>query len=405
MVGKMAGTNMPKTVERLTPLKVKNITEPGVYADGGGLYLTVSDSVAKSWIFRYSNQGRRREMGLGSVAKVGLADARKLTERASSTLALGIDPLDQRRELRLKGSNALTFSACAEQYIASHKSAWKNLKHGQQWENTLKTYAYPVIGDLTTDRITTDHILEILEPIWLEKAETATRVRGRIESILDWARTKGLREGENPARLKGHIDHLLPPSRKSKRVKHHAFLPWDDAPAFYSDLADMEGFAPKALKLVILTALRCGNVASAEWKEIDLNKQVWTIPGAKMKTGVEFRVPLSSEALQVIKSLPLTSEFLFPGLEDRPMTIAALTAVKNRMGREKITVHGFRTTFRTWASDSAHAPREVSEAALAHAVESKVEASYERTDHLERRRELMEKWADFLSSKANESLL
>lgn len=387
---------MPKTVERLTPLKVKSLHEKGDYADGGGLYLTVSDSGAKSWIFRYSNQGRRREMGLGSVTKVGLADARKLAERASSTLALGLDPLDQRRELRLKGSNAPTFSACAEQYIASHRPAWKNLKHGQQWENTLKTYAYPVIGDLTTDRITTDQILEILEPIWLEKAETATRVRGRIESILDWARTKGLREGENPARLKGHIDHLLPPSRKSKRVKHHAFLPWEDAPAFYSDLADMEGFAPKALKLVILTALRCGNVANADWKEIDLNKQVWTIPGEKMKTGVEFRVPLSSEALQVIKSLPQTSKFLFPGPEDRPMTIAALTAVKNRMGHKKITVHGFRTTFRTWASDSAHAPREVSESALAHVLENKVEASYARTDHLERRRELMEKWAKYL---------
>ena len=392
----MAGTNMPKTVERLTPLKVKSLHEKGDYADGGGLYLTVSDSGAKSWIFRYSNQGRRREMGLGSVTKVGLADARKLAERASSALALGIDPLDQRRELRLKGSNAPTFSACAEQYIASHKPAWKNLKHGQQWENTLKTYAYPVIGDLTTDRITTDHILEILEPIWLDKAETATRVRGRVESILDWARTKGLREGENPARLKGHIDHLLPPSRKSKRVKHHAFLPWEDAPAFYNELADMEGFAPKALKLVILTALRCGNVANAEWREVDIKKEVWTIPGEKMKTGVEFRVPLSSEALQVIKSLPPASKFLFPGLEDRPLTIAALTAVKNRMGKENITVHGFRTTFRTWASDSAHAPREVSEAALAHAIESKVEASYARTDHLERRRELMGQWAKFV---------
>ena len=387
---------MPKTVERLTPLKVKSLNEKGDYADGGGLYLTVSDSGAKSWIFRYSNQGRRREMGLGSVTKVGLADARKLAERASSTLALGLDPLDQRRELRLKGSNAPTFSACAEQYIASHKPAWKNLKHGQQWENTLKAYAYPVIGDLTTDRITTDHILEILEPIWLDKAETATRVRGRVESILDWARTKGLREGENPARLKGHIDHLLPPSRKSKRVKHHAFLPWEDAPAFYNELTDMEGFAPKALKLVILTALRCGNVANADWKEIDLNKQVWTIPGEKMKTGVEFRIPLSSEALRVVNSLPQTSQFLFPGVGEKPLTIAALTAVKNRMGKEKITVHGFRTTFRTWASDSAHAPREVSEAVLAHAVENKVEASYARTDHLERRRELMEQWAKFL---------
>ena len=396
---------MPKTVERLTPLKVKSITEPGVYADGGGLYLCVSKNGAKSWIFRYSSQGRRREMGLGSCLLVSLADARKKREECASALARGVDPLEQRRELKAKGNNAPTFSNCAEQYISTHKPSWKSLKHGQQWENTLKTYAYPVIGDLTTDRITTDHILEILEPIWLEKAETATRVRGRIESILDWARTKGLREGENPARLKGHIDHLLPPSRKSKRVKHHAFLPWEDAPAFYNELADMEGFAPKALKLVILTALRCGNVANAEWKEIDLTKQVWTIPGEKMKTGVEFRVPLSSEALQVIKSLPQTSKFLFPGLEDRPMTIAALTAVKNRMGHKKITVHGFRTTFRTWASDSAHAPREVSEAALAHAVESKVEASYARTDHLERRRELMEKWADFLSSKANESLL
>lgn len=231
---------MPKTVEKLTPLKVKSITEPGVYADGGGLYLCVSKTGAKSWIFRYSYQGRRREMGLGSCLLVSLADARKKREECASTLAREVDPLEQRRELKAKGNNAPSFSYCAEQYIATHKPSWKSLKHGQQWENTLKTYAYPVIGDLTTDRITTDHILEILEPIWLTKPETATRVRGRVESILDWARTKGLREGENPARLKGHIDHLLPPSRKSKRVKHHAFLPWEDAPAFYNELTDME---------------------------------------------------------------------------------------------------------------------------------------------------------------------
>lgn len=392
----MVGTDMPKIVERLNPLKVKNLHEKGDYADGGGLYLTVSATGAKSWIYRYSSDGRRREMGLGSVTKVGLGEARKLAERASSSLALGLDPLDQKRELALKGTNALTFRTCAEQYIASHKPGWRNPKHAQQWENTLKTYADPVIGDLSTDQITTDQIMTILEPIWLTKSETATRVRGRIESILDWAKTKGLREGENPARLRGHLDHLLPPSKKSRRVKHHPYLPWENAPTFIKALDEMDGLAPKALKLVILTALRGGNVVGAEWREIDLDKKIWSIPAGKMKAGIEFRVPLSTETVRLLKSLPSTSHFLFPGRNDKPMTTAALTAVKDRMGHEDIAVHGFRTTFRTWASDSAQAPREVSEAALAHVLENKTEASYARTDHLERRRELMEQWASFL---------
>ena len=388
---------MPKTVERLTPLKVKSLHEKGDYADGGGLYLTVSDTGAKSWIFRYSNQGRRREMGLGSITKVGLADARKLAERASSTLALGLDPLDQKRELRLKGSNAPTFSACAEQYIASHKPAWKNLKHGQQWENTLKAYAYPVIGDLTTDRITTDHILEILEPIWMGKAETATRVRGRIESILDWARTKGLREGENPARLKGHIDHLLPPSRKSKRVKHHAFLPWQEVREFYSKLKRMPGIAPKALQLLICTGCRSIEARGARWEEFDFETNTWTVVAERMKGGIEFRVPLNTEAISLLEALPRLSELVFPSDPKGVMlSDSALLAVRTRMGYEKITAHGFRTTLRTWLSDYAEAPRDVGEAALAHKITNQVEASYARTDHLERRRKLMELWAQFL---------
>jgi len=398
----MVGTDMPKIVERLTPLKVKNLHEKGDYADGGGLYLTVSATGAKSWIYRYSSDGRRREMGLGSLTKVGLGEARKLAEQASSSLALGLDPLDQKRELALKRTNALTFRACAEQYVASHKPGWRNPKHAQQWENTLKTYADPVIGDLSTDQITTDHIMKILEPIWLTKSETATRVRGRIESILDWAKTKGLREGENPARLRGHLDHLLPPSKKSKRVKHHPYLPWEEVQTFFKTLDKMDGLAPKALKLVMLTCLRGGNVVSAEWEEIDLAKQVWRIPAEKMKAGVEFRVPLSTETLKILESLPRTSNFLFPGRNENPMTTAALRAVKNRMGREGIAVHGFRTTFLTWAYDSAQAPREVSEAALAHVLENKTEASYARTDHLERRRELMEQWASFLLGNNDE---
>ena len=388
---------MPKTVERLTPLKVKSLYEKGDYADGGGLYLTVSDNGAKSWIFRYSNQGRRREMGLGSVTKVGLADARKLAERASSALALGLDPLDQRRELRLKGSNAPTFSACAEQYIASHKPAWKNLKHGQQWENTLKAYAYPAIGDLTTDRITTDHILEILEPIWLEKAETATRVRGRVESILDWARTKGLREGENPARLKGHLDHLLPPSPKSKRVKHHPFLPWQEVREFYSKLKLMPGIAPKAFQLLICTGCRSVEARGAKWDEFDFQTKTWTVVAERMKGGIEFRVPLNTEAVSLLESLPRLSELAFPSDPKGVMlSDSALLAVRTRMGYENITAHGFRTTLRTWLSDYAEAPRDVGEAALAHKITNQVEASYARTDHLERRRKLMELWAQFL---------
>jgi integrase len=393
----MVGTNMPKTVERLTPLKVKSLHEKGDYADGGGLYLTVSDSGAKSWIFRYSNQGRRREMGLGSVTKVGLADARKLAERASSTLALGLDPLDQRRELRLKGNNAPTFSACAEQYIAAHKPSWKSLKHGQQWENTLKTYAYPVIGDLTTDRITTDHILEILEPIWLTIPETATRVRGRVESILDWARTKGLREGENPARLKGHIDHLLPPSPKSKRVKHHPFLPWREVREFYSKLKLMPGIAPKALQLLICTGCRSIEARGARWEEFDFETNTWTVVAERMKGGVEFRVPLNTEAISLLESLPRLSELVFPSdPKGVVLSDSALLAVRSRMGYGGITVHGFRTTLRTWLSDYAEAPRDVGEAALAHKITNQVEASYARTDHLERRRKLMELWARFL---------
>lgn len=390
---------MPRFIEQLTALKVKRLSRPGYYADGGGLYLSISASQAKSWIYRYSKDGRRREMGLGSISRISLADARALAAGASSVLASGADPLDQREALREKRKSALKFKDCALRYIESHRRGWKNTKSAQQWTNTLTTYAFPVIGELTTDQINTEHLCKILEPIWLTKAETATRLRGRIESILDWAKTRGLREGENPARLKGHLDKLLPPSRKSKRVKHHPALPWDEAADFYKKLGKLEGDAPKGLKLVMLTALRCGNVASAEWSEIDLKRRIWTIPGVKMKAGEEFRLPISSEVAAILQSLAKLSNYVFPGREKRPMTIAAFSRVRDRLGREDITVHGFRTTFRNWASDYARCPRDISEMALAHAVENKTEASYARTDHLERRSELMEEWAAFLRGK------
>jgi len=388
---------MPRRAKGLTALQVKHMNSPGKYADGGGLYLVVSAGSSKSWCLRYSVGGRRREMGLGSIAKVSLAKARELAKRAELSLWDGLDPIELAKGTDKPKQSVPTFEECAKQVIADKCGGWTNPKSEAQWHASLECYAYPAFGALPVCDVTTELVHGVLEPIWLVKAETASRVRGRIETILDWATTRKYRTGDNPARLKGHLDNLLPNARLRKRPTPHAALPWAKAPDFYASLGQMAGTAAQALKLTILTAARSGEVRGARWDEFDLENKVWVIPAERMKARVEHRVPLSDAACAILERIGRVSEFVFATPRGHtPFSDAALSAVLRRMDAGSITVHGFRSTFRDWCSDYAQAPREIAESALAHTLTNKAEASYARSDHLERRRELMARWASFL---------
>ena len=395
---------MAQFVGRLTALKVLKVKKPGMYADGAGLYLQVTGDgdkhVAKSWIYRFTLGGRAREMGLGSLSTFGLAEARiKATECRRLTYE-GIDPIEARRSARarvaLDAAKTLTFKACAEQYIAAHGAGWRNAKHAAQWGSTLKTYAEPVIGSLPVQNIDTALMMKILEPVWSKKPETAGRLRGRIESVLDWATARGYRVGENPARWRGHLDKLLPARAKVRRVKHHAALPYDELGEFIAALQAQDGVAARALEFLILTAARTGEVIGARPGEI--KDRVWTVPAERMKGGREHRVPLSAPALTIAESVKKehASEFLFPGgKRAKPLSNMAMLALLRRMERPDLTAHGFRSTFRDWAAERTNYPREVVEMALAHAINSKVEAAYRRGDLFAKRCSLMAEWAKF----------
>lgn len=415
---------MARRIEKLTHIGISKIKKPGYYGDGAGLWLQVSASGSKSWIFRYTIAGRQREMGLGSQVTLGLADARIKAKECRQLLLDGKDPIDERIAIRkasaLSRAKAMIFDQCSDAYIDAHRSEWKNEKHIAQWKNTLTTYASPVIGQLPISEVTTPLVVKILSPIWKRKTETATRLRGRIEKVLDWATVAGYREGENPARWRGHLENLLAKPNKLAKVVHHPALPWKEIGRFMTALRKQPGNAARALEFAILTAARSGEVRNAAWDEIDTAGALWTVPGERMKMGKEHRVPLSSAALKLLESLPREGTLLFPGSgKEQALSDMTLTAVIRRMhltatkaGRtgwkdpvldRTVTAHGFRSTFRDWTAEATSFPREICEHALAHSLPDRVEASYRRTDLLDKRVALMQSWADCCSSPTERS--
>lgn len=393
---------MAREVKRLTALKVERIKERGYAADGDGLWLQVTPSLSKSWVFRFMLNGRAREMGLGPLRRVSLAEARTKANDCRTQLLAGIDPIEARNAAHaaanVAASKSFTFDQCADAYIAAHRSGWKNSKHVDQWTNTIRTYASPIFGSLPVDQVDTGLVMKCLEAIWTTKAETASRLRGRIESVLDWAKVRGYRQGENPARWKGHLDHLLPARAKVKKVQHHPTLPYAEIGAFMKTLREQEGIAAKALEFTILTAARTGETIGARWSEIDLSEKVWTVPPERMKAKREHRVPLCERAVTILTELDhlRQGEFVFPGRrEGAALSNMAMLQLLDRMGRGDLTTHGFRSTFRDWAAELTAYPREVAEMALAHSIGDKVEAAYRRGDLFEKRRHLMHDWAAY----------
>lgn len=392
---------------KLTQMQVARLKEPGYHGDGAGLWLKVTAHGSKSWILRYTFQGREKWTGLGSYPVVTLADAREKALMLKRQILQGTDPVQQKREsmaqAAAESAKAVDFDWCAAQYIAAHKAGWKNPKHADQWANTIKTYASPVLGAVAVDKVDTPHVMKALEPIWATKAETASRLRGRLEAILDWATVRKFRTGENPARWKGHLDTLLPARSKVARVQHFAALPWKDVGDFMKDLSGQPGIGALALKFTILTAARSGEVRGMTWGEVDLTESLWIIPAERMKAGREHRIPLSPPAVALLKELlPFRREgeqVVFPSIRDRkPLSDMTLTAVLRRMGRNDMTVHGFRSTFRDWAAEATDYPAEMAEMALAHTVSNKVEAAYRRGDMFDKRLKMMNDWANMCSS-------
>ncbi len=417
---------MPKKAPELSPLAVNRLTTPGLHFVGGvaGLALQVLPSGGRSWVLRARVGNKRRDMGLGGFPDVPLAQAREAARVARAKIRGGVDPIEEARTaramLRLAQANAVSFRSAAAAYIETHGPGWANAKHAQQWTNTLTTHAYPHIGDILVRDIGLPHVLSVLEPIWRTKTETASRVRSRVESVLDWATTKGYREGLNPARWKGHLDNLLPAPSKIAKEKHHPALSVPDAGAFMAALRTHGGMGARALEFGILTAARSGEIRGATWGEINLDAAEWSIPAARMKMKNDHRVPLSEAAVGLLKSrlvVPGTTDKLpkpsapalvFPAPRGGMLSDGTLNAVISRMNEEteqprwidpkdgrEVVQHGFRSTFRDWVSERTNYPNEVAEMALAHTVGNKVEAAYRRGDLLDKRRQMMDDWAAF----------
>jgi integrase len=416
---------MTRTAGRLTALKAEKVKRPGMYADGGGLYLRVTNEGTKNWVYRFMLNGRPRWMGIGPLVLYRLQEARGKALDARRLRHEGIDPIEARRagrmQERLEAAKAITFKQCAESYIKTHRAGWRNGKHAAQWEATLATYAEPIIGALPVQAVDTALVMKVLEqevrdapdkptaPLWTARPETASRLRGRMESILDWAKVRGHREGENPARWRGHLDKLLPARAKVRKVKHHAALPYDDLPTFMTVLRAQEGIAARALEFAILTAARTGEVIGARWGEIDIGEKLWTVPAMRMKAGKEHRLPLSARVVAILKEMkPLcqvsegqneADAFVFPGgKHGKPLSNMAFLMLLRRMKHDDLTAHGFRSTFRDWAAERTNFPSEVAEMALAHTVSSKVEQAYRRGDLFERRWRMMTAWATFCAT-------
>ena len=382
---------MARQINRLNARVVATLTENGRHADGGGLYLSISPNGGRRWVFLYRWHGKATEIGFGSARDVTLARARKLAKDARGRLAEGINPKEARKPLE-----GATFGECADRLIAAMRPSWRNGKHAAQWEMTLREYA-GALRRLPTHTITTDDVLSVLKPLWNEKPETASRLRGRIERVLDAAKAQGLRTGENPARWRGHLDQLLPKRQRLTRENHVA-MSYGDVPAFIGDLQSREATAALALEFTILTAARRNEVLGARWDEFDFERAVWTVPAHRMKAGREHRVPLSGRALAIVNALRQADgrEFVFAGHKPgKPLSGEALRMVLRRMKLDDVTVHGFRSAFRDWAAECTNFPNEVCEAALAHAVANKVEAAYRRGDLFDKRRKVMDAWTAF----------
>jgi len=396
--------------KKLSPLGIKSLTEPGRYNDGRGLYLHVRKSrpreiggestIYRAWVFRYRDRvtGKLRDKGLGPLSDVSLKEAREAARKCRNALRDRKDPIDidrqQRIEEKQNHKERVTFNESAKRYIKAHRASWSNAKHAAQWTSTLETYAAP-LHEIPVADIDTDLILSCLEPIWTEKTETATRVRQRIESVMDWATARKYRSGENPARWKGHLDKLLPKPSKLKKVKHHPALPYHQIGNFMFKLREVNTNAARALELQILTATRPGEVVGAKWEEFDLENARWIIPAERMKANKEHEIPLTIKAVAALQKIARLTAFVFPGVsDDKHLTTAAGMKLLKEL-KPGITAHGFRSTFRDWAGESTPHPREVIEHALAHQLKDKAEAAYARGTLLKKRKCLMSDWADY----------
>jgi len=395
---------MARKIGKLAPSAVQKTTKPGRYADGGGLYLVVTRGGTRSWAFRFTVAGRAHEMGLGPAHTVGLADAREKARQCRRQLLDGTDPLAQRREAKAPPVASLTFGEVAELYLAAHAPGWRSVVHERQWRNSLRDHVLPTLGGMSVAAIDTGAVMRVLEPIWASKPETASRARQRMESILDYAAARGWRNGDNPARWKGHLANLLPAPGRVKPLVHHPAMRWQDVPAFVASLASRQGMAARALLYTVLTAARSGEARGATWGELDLANAIWTLPGARMKAGQAHRVPLSAAVLALLPRHPEEAQpdtLVFPGGKDgNPLSDVALS----RLLPPGVTVHGFRSTFRDWAGETTQHPREVVEMALAHRLGDAVEQAYARGDLFKKRRALMDTWAEYcLNCKAEHS--
>jgi integrase len=398
---------MAQIVNKLTATKVQKVNAAGMYPDGGGLYLQVSSEGAKSWILRYSLRRKAREMGLGSLHKVSLAQARRKAADCHRLLDEHVDPIEQRAKARasaaLANAKTITFKEAAARYIAMRSKGLKNSKHAAQWGTTIKTYAEPLLGKLEVRDIDVGLVHQVLEPIWSAKPETAGRVRGRIEKILGWAKVNNYREGENPARWRDNLDQLLPKLSEVRKVRHHPALPYVELPAFMEKLRHEEGTAARALEFTILTAARTEEVLLARPDEINKRERLWTAPAEHMKLKREHLVPLSDRAMQLLDEASESYLFPSPSHPDKHLSNMAMLMVLDRMGYGHVTVHGFRSTFKDWTRDRTRFENYVSEAALAHASGDKIEAAYARSDVYEKRRKLMDAWAVYCAKRASDS--
>ena len=401
---------MTKASKQLTARAVATATIPGLYPDGRGLYLQVSGATSKSWLYRYTRRGKTRATGLGSALDDGLSLARARAKRDElrALVVRGVDPLEARDAARTQGkiaaAKSITFKEAATQYITTHRAGWRNVKHAAQWTASLERDAYPIMDALPVSEIDTAVVLKVLEPIWSAKRETANRLRGRIESILDWAKAREFRAGENPARWRGHLSMLLAARGATEKRKHHAAMPFSEIGGFMVDLRGRDGVGARALEFAILTATRTGEVLGARWSEIDMSARVWIISGDRMKAGREHRVPLSDAAMAVLERMRaagLSGDYIFPSIgRGRPLSNMAMLKQLERMNRADLTVHGFRSSFRDWAAERTNFANEVLEMALAHAIGDKVEAAYRRGELLDKRRRLMDAWAEFCAAPA-----
>jgi len=393
---------MVRALHRLSNLKVERAKQPGMYADGGGLYLRIAEGGSKQWIYRYTTNGHNRDMGLGPVRLLTLAEARERAREAGKLRLDGIDPIAhkhaQRGAAMVAAAGAKTFKECAEGFIRDNEKKWTHPKHRRDWERTLVRFVFPTLGNLPVASIDTPLVLKVIKPLWERVPETASRVRGRIEAVLGWATVHHYRTGDNPARWRQHLEHALPSRSEIARVEHHAALPYIQVASFMEALRKDTGIPARALEFITLTAARLGEATGTTWDEIDLGARTWTIPAKRMKADKEHKVPLSNPAIAVLKAMReiRQSDLVFPGFKPgQPIGADALRELIKKLAGDAVTVHGLRSTFRDWAADCTLFPNELVEMALSHAIPSATEKAYRRGNMFDKRRKLMDAWAAY----------